>query len=151
MKKVLSTAILALSMAGSALAAGLYDGIYQHPTDTNNYLSVHQNGTTLIVASYNTIQSTNVTYYSAIGNFTPARADIWDLLVGTISGNTAFLSGEIIYGACSMQMNMVFDAKGATATLLSVQNTNAGNAQGMRCADAALLIGSNVRRYPRVF
>jgi hypothetical protein len=40
---------LALCMATSAMAAGLYDGIYQSASSPSTYASVHQNGATLIV------------------------------------------------------------------------------------------------------
>ena len=119
-------------------------------SNPNGYLSVHQNGRNLIITSYTTISSSNVTFYSAIGSYIPSRMDVWDLYSGTISGSTAFVSGQTIYGACLLQLNFVFDANGATGTLLSAQNTDSGNAQGMRCSDIPYY-GSNVQRFPRVF
>lgn len=79
MNKTLIASLMTLSLVGTASGAGLYDAIYKHPTDPNGYLSVHQNGRNVILTSYTTISSSNVTFYSAIGNYIPSRMDVWDL------------------------------------------------------------------------
>ena len=150
MKNILLVSFMTLSLAGAASGAGFYDAIYKHPTDPNGYLSVHQNGRNVILTNYTTISSSNVTFYSSIGNYIPSRMDVWDLYTGTISGNTAFVTGQAIYGACLLQMNFVFDSNGATANLLSASNTEAGNSQGMRCSDIPYY-GPTVQRFVRVF
>jgi hypothetical protein len=128
-------AALAMSFAGIASAAGPFDGVYQ--TGGQQYLSVHQNGGTLIVAAFSTIGSAGTAITAPNGQqFVPARADVWELYSGPIQGLSATLSGQTFYGACTVNITFTFDATGATYTNHNFVNTAAGSAQGVNCAAA---------------
>lgn len=129
----LFAALVAVCFSTAALAAGPYDGIYNVP-GTKEYLSVHQNGSWMIVGNFSTIPASNIVYYLGDGQQTmPTRMDKWDLFSGTISGNSVTLVGEIAYGACSSQTGAVFNSSGVTVTQQYISTTALGIAQGVNC------------------
>lgn len=145
MKKAL--AALAASIVTAATAAGPYDGIYQSTANPNQYLSVHQNGSAIIAASFSTLPSFNINFYVGGYQFTPQRADVWDLYSGTINGNTAIIQGENIFGACLEAGTATFDATGLNYRISASTQTPAGRAQGFPCVAAP----NSQLRFNRVF
>jgi len=134
----------------AAVAAGPYDGIYQHPTRTSNYASVHQNGNSLIIALFDTMPASGVRMSTESGAVMPTRFDFWDLYQGAINGNLATMSGQTAFGGCVSTFALVFDAAGhATATFTSVTATALGTAQGLNCASGTA-VGSSLA-YTKVF
>lgn len=116
-----------------AMAGGPYDGIYNLPS-TPEYLSVHQNGTNMIVGWFSTIPATGIMFNLGNGQqFPPARVDIWDLFSGVISGNSIRLVGEVAYGACNSTMDAAFTASSVTVTQKFISTTSLGNSYGIDC------------------
>lgn len=142
MKKTITGAILALCAFGS-WAAGQYDGIYQAlAVSSTTYYSVHQNGNTLIAASFGTIPISGTSFNSARGSITPSTLNSWDVIQGTINGNKVTLSGTVHFGGCNQVITVVFDQNGgALMTLMSSVETIAGRNAGLNCA-AGVLPGS---------
>lgn len=130
-KQILGAALAIFSLAG--LAAGQYDGIYKQDGAANTYVTMHTNGSQVIAGIFDTMQSTGVRINSSNGSYTPERLDFWDLLNGTITGNTATLSGQRMFGACTETYQVTFTSTGATGVLTDVSTTAAGTAQGVRC------------------
>lgn len=144
--------VAALALLGAAAlaphvaqAVGAYDGIYQNSQQSSNYLSVHQNGSTLIVASFNTISPVGATQTTVGGAYTPARQDIWDLYQGTITGSTGILNGQVIYGACQVSVSAAFDSTGVQLVLGALSTTASGLNQGMNCSLLPARTATNVR------
>lgn len=123
-----------LALSGQiSLAAGPWDGIYQ--TGPMDYLSVHQNGNTVIVGQFSTYPPLGSTVNIGDGQrFFPPRADVWDLLSGELNGASAALTGEVSYGACHANYTISFRPGAAFVARKSFSNTEAGTAQGVDCA-----------------
>ena len=129
--KFLVLSLLALSSQIS-LAAGPWDGIYQ--TGPMDYLSVHQNGNTVIVGQFSTVPPLGSIVNIGDGQrFFPPRADVWDLLSGELKGTSATLTGEVSYGACHANYSISFRTGGAFIARNFFSNTEAGTAQGVDC------------------
>lgn len=117
----------------SASAVGPYDGIYQRSGSSTEYFSVHQNGTTLIVASFFTLGWVGVGIDTPGGLFVPNRTDLWELYRGEIYGASTTVTGETYYGICSAKVRMVFDSTGVDLTIQSVTATAEATAQLLTC------------------
>lgn len=146
-QRLIQTALLALAALGAQAgwALGSYDGIYQSSLESSNYLAVHQNGSTLIVASFNTVSPVGAVQSTAAGLYTPARQDIWDLYQGTLSGTLGSLSGQLLYGACQANVSANFDSTGVQLTLNSLSSTTAGQTQGISCGLLPARTATSVR------
>jgi hypothetical protein len=136
--------IVSLLLAGlceSSLAAGPWDGIYQ--TGPTDYLSIHQNGNTVIVGQFSTFSSLGLNVDIGDGQrFFPQRADVWNLLSGELNGSSATLTGEVSYGACLANYTITFQPGAAFIARNYFSNTQAGAAQGIDCAALFQLLRS---------
>ena len=125
-----------LSMfVGNALAAGQYDGIYNLP-NTATYISVHQNGTRIIMGVFTTGTATNINFRLSDGQVVPgSRLDYWDLISGDLIGNHVRLVGQTAFGGCetTMAANFITDSVMAL-TQVSMRNTPQGSAAFIDCA-----------------
>lgn len=132
MKKFLLA--LAGALCSTAFAVGQYDGIYQNPLNSNYYLSVHTNGTAIIVTGYSSfgISGMGVTMTGA-GTIRPNALDYFDLLNGTINGNSATVSGNYAFRGCQVTANLVFGESTATATFPVIQQSALASSQGFNC------------------
>lgn len=128
----------AYTQAGSATAAASYAGIYQSTADSNSYLSVHQNGNGVIIANFNTIGAVGARQSTVLGSYQPARQDIWDLYQGTLSGNQATLSGQLLFGACQASVSAVFTSTTVQLNLSGLSATTSGLSQGVNCGSSAI-------------
>lgn len=135
--------ITLLASAVSVFASGIYDGIYQLGS-TQTYWTVQQNGNNMIAAEFTTLPSTGISLTTTSGvTVRPNVLDVWELHSGPISGTTAQLTGNSIYGACSQVITAVFDAFGnVRSTISSLTNTTLGTAQGINCNAILLQIQS---------
>ena len=119
----------------STIAAGPWDGIYKMSTE--QYFSVHQNGSSVIVGLFSTFPPQGAVVNIGGGQrFYPQRSDVWDLFTGEISGSSVELTGEHAYGACFASISVNFYAGGAEATRNYFVNTPAGTAQNVNCSAA---------------
>ena len=117
----------------AASAIGQHDGIYNIP-NTQEYLSVHQNGTTIIIGYFATIPASGIVFYLGDGQqLPPSRVDYWDLFSGPIVGNSVVVTGEIAYGACSSRMGVVFNGSSLSVTQQFISTTPLGTANGINC------------------
>lgn len=149
MKKII-TAIAAL-IAGTAMAAGPYDGIYVRLGAANAYVAIHTNGEQLIATAYTIIPASGIHMTSPIGNVMPTQLNTWDLFSGTISGSTGIVTGRSLFEACNMSMSFNFTGTGAVATLTGLSNTLIGNSSGVNCAALWNIVPGNQANYLRVF
>jgi hypothetical protein len=133
MKKMIAAVLLAAS--GAAMAAGPYDGVYVNLASSGSYLSVHTNGDRVIATLYGIIPASGIEMYSAIGNVRPTQLNTWDLINGTISGNVAQISGQILFNACTVGLTVTFAGNGsATGRITSAGQTPVGRSSGVDCA-----------------
>ncbi|MDD0813795.1 lectin like domain-containing protein [Curvibacter sp. HBC28] len=129
----------AYTQAGStAAAAANYDGIYQSSSNSNSYLSVHQNGSSMIIANFNTVGAVAVPQSTVLGSYRPERQDIWDLYQGTLSGNVGTLSGQLLFGACQTQVSAIFTSTTVQLNLSGLSATAAGAAQSVNCSSSVI-------------
>ena len=127
-------AVLAgLCLAGHAIAAGPFDGIYQL-AGTEEFYSVHQNGSRMIVGNFIVGRFPIAMLLTNGQQFNATRLDYWNLFSGPISGSVAQLQGEAVFGACFLSATANFTQAGATVTVNSVSQTLAGSGQGTNCA-----------------
>ena len=141
MKKILTSLVLALA-SSLTFAAGSYDGIYQSQAGSTGYYSFHQNGSTLIVAYFDTIAASGVNISSAIGNVVPTNLSYWSVMSGQIVGNRVTLTGQTFFATCNETTGATFESNGTiTITLLAMSATPAGLVSGVNCT-GAVPIGS---------
>jgi hypothetical protein len=148
-KKILCVLFGCVALSGLGQAQN-FSGIYKDPTQSNSYLSIHQNGSKVITTSYNTvpIPAGDIYYSSAAGIYYPSRADVWDLYSGTVAGSSGFLSGEFNYGACFGRASMRLNADSSISfTVTSISTTASGIAQGVQCGR----FGTGTVNMPKVF
>lgn len=132
MKKLIAAALLATS--GVAIAAGPYDGVYVNLSSSGSYLSVHTNAERVIATLYGIIPASGIQMQSAIGNVRPTQLNTWDLIGGTISGNVAQISGQVIFNACNVNLTVSFGSNGtATGRITSADQTPVGRSSGVDC------------------
>lgn len=142
-------AILVSAMCGGASANGTYDGVYSSPVSSSNYFSVHQSGNSLIVASFDTMPASGINVTAAGSVYAPTRYDFWDLYNGTINGNTATLSGQALYGACTRTVTLVFSSTGFVASQFTASATASGSSQRVNCN--ALIPAAGTLSFSKVF
>lgn len=121
-------------MASSVMAAGPYDGVYVNAGESGSYLSVHSNNGKVIATLYGIIPASGIVFYSTLGNVYPTQLNTWDLLSGSINGASATLTGQVLYNACNIGMNVNFAGSGANAVITSASQTAVGRSSGMNCA-----------------
>lgn len=131
MKKMIAAVLLAAS--GAAMAAGPYDGVYVNLAAAGSYVSIHTNGSDVIATGYTITPASGIQFNSNIGSVAIRQINTWDLLQGRIQGNQAFLSGQVLYNACSVEMVLTFTAGGGTAQITSATQTSVGASSGVRC------------------
>ena len=103
---------------------------------SQSYISIHQNGSTILAAAFSTIPSTGVSISFINGqHFVPQRVDVSDVFFGQLFGNTVTLSGETAYGACNASFTVSFNGATANFTRNFFSNTPAGTAQGFNCSN----------------
>ena len=147
MKKIIAG--LACALCSTAFAAGQYDGIYQNPLNSNYYLSVHTNGSDIIVTGYSSFGVSGLgVVFSGAGTFRPAALDFFDLMHGSIAGNSATISGTYAFRACQITANLVFTDSSAVATFPSVQSSSAASSQGFNCR---ALFPSTPITFPKIY
>lgn len=132
MKKLLG---LALALVGaSAMANGPYDGVYQYGLSPVFY-SVHQSGSTLLVASMGSLPLSGVQIGLGAGfTVVPSSIQHWTYSIGSINGNTARVTGLANFGACSTTTDVTFDGQGnAYGTFVNSVTTLFGSQQGVNC------------------
>src|SRR5205809_4063017 len=94
-------AVVFAIFVGQAAAAGVYDGIYQ-VASTDEYYSVHQNGSRIVIGAYYVFPRSILSISSPLGGFAPPQSNLWDVLGGTFSSATAAqLTGEFGFGECN--------------------------------------------------
>lgn len=132
-------------------AAGLYDGIYVNVNSPTNYLSLHQNGSKIILSSQNTVSSNQTTFSIQVGTVVPKRFDIWDLFSGELVGTTAVLSGEIFYGACGADLKLNFTKENEISSELVMRYaTVLGTSQAVDCFVLSKIVSTSTI-YKKVF
>jgi hypothetical protein len=115
------------------------DGIYQW--SPSEYLSIHQDGSTIIGTIYFNIDG-NFSFAATAGaGVLPVpQIDVFDLLGGTASGSTAKMSGTRFHRACSVVYNFTFNSNSTiTVSRVSAANTAAATAAGLSCTAIAAL------------
>jgi hypothetical protein len=143
-KNAEGTVVAEASQTVTLAPVGSYDGIYQwfDPDPANKdsrktYLSLHQNGANMIATLY-----FNVSLPASVplkpdggGAWSVAVLDVFDLMNGTVTGNTAQLTGTRSYEQCNVKYNFTFDDTGQlTATRTNVSGTAAATLLGTDCA-----------------
>lgn len=141
-------AALAMTVAGTAMANGTYDGLYQDTNNPKSFLLVQQNGGTILAGAYYAVKSTgvNFTYLNGIV-VAPSELHMWDAFMGPIQGNTATVSGEVVNGMCAAKFAVTFGDQTVTAKLVEIQPTTAGATAQTQCS-LAMPVGytMNVKR-----
>lgn len=145
MKKTLFA--LALAACGHAMAAGPYDGIYVSAANQSEYISVHTNGTQMVVTTYEILPASNILFTSNIGNVYPRQVNVWQLLQGTISGNVVGLSGQTLFNQCNIRVTATFNGSDITAVITSSSSSGAGYSSTIHCG--ALAGGTG--RFTKIF
>lgn len=146
MKKAIAAVALA-GLAAISHAAGTYDGIYQLRAAPNDWISVHSNGSSAVVTHYTILPATGIRVTSIVGAVLPSQINMWDLLLGSWSGSTLNVSGQMMNTACAVSASVVFNATTATVTFTDSSNTALGNAYSTQCQ---ILKGATVS-YDRLF
>ena len=152
MKSKLLLAPLLCCFASITSAAGIYDGIYQIGSQQQWY-SLHQNGNRIVAAHF--VSDPNFPIAARFANdqtFGSGKLDYWNLFGGTLSGVTAVVSGELLFGACSMTAEMNFGVAGiVTVTATSIVTTVVGSDQGINCGGAAAAAGLDRFTLTKIF
>lgn len=120
MKKAIAAALLALS--GAAMAAGQFDGVYQSTINPEQFYSIHQNGSTVLLTSYGTMPtdgSISITYGAS--QFRPPKIYTWDVQLGQIQGASAIMTGGTLQNACTVTYKLDMSAESITATLIKAE------------------------------
>jgi hypothetical protein len=131
--QILAIASLAMALVTPAIAAGAYDGIYQSTANSKSYATVHQSGTSIIVAAFDIDSVSGVSISGSFGRVT-GNLSTWELYQGSISGSHATVIGEGVYGSCKMGSTINFDAAGnAIVTITSLAQTAKGMTQNVNC------------------
>ncbi len=146
----LITGLCLSGAAISAFGAGAYDGIYQSSASSTQYVSLHQNGSTLIAAVYDSTSNGGVRVSILGGSIVPAKLDFWNVYSGTIVNNAVILTGQIAFGGCTETVIGNFQANGSvTVTFNGAVPTLAGLNAGLNC-NSGTPVGT-VLTFNRVF
>lgn len=130
MKKIILSALL--SVCGASFAASPYDGIFQERNQSGSYLSVHTNGNALIGTLYN-IDLLDGAPVSLFNGLRPRQLNTWNLLQGALSGNVAYVSGEMLLNTCKVGAQISFTGTTALLTIQSATSTAVGQENGVDC------------------
>ena len=131
MKKIIVSALL--SACGVAFAASPYDGVFQERDEVGSYLSVHTNGNVFIGTLYN-IDLLNGVPVALFNGLRPRQLNTWNLLQGSLSGNVANVSGELLLNHCKVNAQIAFTTTTALVTVQSATSTPLGQEVGVNCA-----------------
>lgn len=134
--------------AMSAHAAGPYDGIYADSSAANSYISVHTNGDQMIVTQYEIVPASGVLFTTPFGTVTPRQINTWQLLQGTLNGNTATLSGQLLFNQCNVRLLATFSTTGLTANITNASSSGAGTSSTVSCP---AITAYNPIRFTKVF
>lgn len=122
-----------LSACGVAFAASPYDGVFQERDEVGSYLSVHTNGNVFIGTLYN-IDFLNGVPVALFNGLRPRQLNTWNLLQGSLSGNVANVSGELLLNHCKVNAQIAFTTTTALVTVQSATSTPLGQEVGVNCA-----------------
>lgn len=147
MKKYL-LAMITYGIVTGAMAAGTYDGIYASTEAPNSYISVHTNSNRLIATTYDILPASGVMFNSVIGSVMPRQVNTWQLLNGTINGNVADLSGQLMFNECNVRLTANFDANGLNVYITGSSSSGAGSSSTMNCQ---ALVSPAPLRFNRIF
>lgn len=147
LKSMLCVAALA-ACAASAMAAGPYDGIYADNSAANSYISVHTNGDQMIVTQYEVLPASGVLFTTPFGSVMPRQINTWQLLQGSLNGNTATLSGQLLFNQCNVRLVATFTTTGLTANITGASSSGAGSSSTVNCP---AITAYNPIRFTRVF
>jgi hypothetical protein len=115
-------------------AAVSYDGIYQW--STGQYLSLHQDGGNMIATIYFN-KDGSFTFFTPDGKakLPVVQLDIFDLLSGPVTGQTAKMTGTRFHRACLVAYDFTFNNDASiTVTRTSISNSAAADASGISCS-----------------
>lgn len=116
-----------------AFAASPYDGVFQERDEVGSYLSVHTNGNVFIGTLYN-IDFLNGVPVALFNGLRPRQLNTWNLLQGSLSGNVANVSGELLLNHCKVNAQIAFTTTTALVTVQSATSTPLGQEVGVNCA-----------------
>lgn len=120
MKKFFIAALIAAS--GVAMAAGQFDGVYQSTINPEQFYSIHQNGSTVLLTSYGALPTDGtiaITYGSS--QFRPPKMYTWEVQIGQIQGASAIMTGGTLQNACTVTYKLDMSASAITATLIKAE------------------------------
>lgn len=138
MKKLL----LALaSLFFAAAASAQFTGVYMHPLKPGTFISVHQNGATVLMINLNTMgfpQTSNWGFtMDGVRTVRPSTLEYWGYSMGPISGNTARVQGSLL-GLCYSDTSVISNADGSlTVRLNSITPSAITTAAGATCTAIA--------------
>lgn len=144
-KKIAALAVLLA--AGTAHAAGPYDGIYFNPA-SNGYFSVHTNGNVMIAVGLSAVPANNIQFTTALGVVRANSIATWEVATGNVSGSNAILLGTNLFGACDVTYDIDFAPGVATARIAGSIQSALGRQNGINCA---ALTATPVLTLPRAF
>lgn len=126
--------VLVWCMLSSAVQAQV-GGIYVSAADPSQFVTVHQNGNTLVVLQ-NIPASTGGGVELGNGQYVNATLYALTYSVGQLAadGKTSALIGTAAAGACSASYAAQFSDLGLRMTLQGVYQNSAGSMQGIDCA-----------------
>ena len=125
MKKII--AAIAALICGSAIAGGQFDGVYQSVNNPEQFYSIHQNGTTLLLTNYGTMPTDGGIYFRyGTEQFRPPKIYTWDVQTGQLDGNRAVMTGGILQNACTLTYQLELSAERITATYLRAEQRLGG-------------------------
>jgi len=132
MKRLILAAALSL-FAAAVSAQANYSGIWQ--TGNGLYVNIAQNGQYIITTMFQNVGATNIAIPLANGQrFFPPTIDIGEISSGQIVNGVGILNGTTTYQACTTVSRIIFTSQTTyTVTLLSINNTSTGFAQGINC------------------
>lgn len=120
MKQMIAAALLAAS--GAAMAAGQFDGVYQSTVNPEQFYSIHQNGSTILLTAYGTLPTDGtigLTYGTS--QFRPPKLYTWEVQTGQIQGSRAIMTGGTLQNACTVTYQLDMSPTTITATLMHAE------------------------------
>lgn len=148
LRKIVASFALALASCAT-YAAAPYDGIYQ--VTTGEWITVLEKNGYVVAAYYFSNASNGALVYNLNNgqHYVPPRLDNWDLLSGPLSNGVATLTGESVFGACKVTMQLNFNLPALRFTFITP--TPSGQAQGVNClsvGDWLIFNHGNVNQWP---
>lgn len=110
-----------------------YDGIYLW--SAGQYLSLHQDGSYMIATIYFT-KDGSFSFAASDGKTLPvAQLDLFDLMSGPVTGQSAKISGTRFHRACSVNYDFTFNSDSSiTVSRTAVKNNAAADTSGLTCS-----------------